>query len=918
MKQDKTKLAGVKSKLLVGSAALVSALFVSQTTSAGPMRAYFADEHNTTPTSPTGNRILEIDVASMSLVNSLDVPGILGHHADNGFNSKIYGVPKESGYLNVIELTKDQSGTTSMDLTKQIDLIHKPRSGDAYNAKYNVILMAAANRPMGSFINVETDEVVGTIGENVDCTLTDGTQLLSHADANTIAGATNYHCTSGSHGGTQVSGHPYWLTPDHAAIVDRTNNQISVYEVSQVGSQLTSTLLNHLPTRSTIHQIVPRDRTNLPLDQQADFYAVEEGSHTNSVDDYNGGVAHALLKLKLTTAGLQLERRMDLQRTEVLPKVQADRILNSCINIYRGTFSQALTGPSAQREAQYNTLFANEGITRNPDQDPNNDFPVDCFYPGIPGGHNADFGPNNRHLYVGMAGGAMSVIDVDRWKIANNIDIGIQTGPGHMCFSEKHDVGISSNHGFSTTFGRSMHRTIRYINSERPIGYYWVGLPFTRENIVNTAQSHTCYVDESEDNYYNFFTDGGVFYKINMAGVFNNPTNGSNALVVDSLYTGGIPIQGSYIDVDDIKLDTPNVPFAAVNDTASSNGDAITVDVLSNDTGTGLVIEEVDGATNGQTQIVSGQIQYTPTLGFSGTDTFWYGISSTGAANPAAWEWAAVTVTVTSVIQPLPLQANTDNASTTGDAITIDVLANDTGTSIRTGWVGDTIGGTLTVTNDIFTYTPNLGFVGEENFWYEVIDVTGQSTWGNVVITVTSGIAPNNVVANDDVATVGLGGSVTIDALSNDAGSNTEIYLVGTPWTGTATLINGNIVYTSDGTQTGDIEFWYGIKDPIWNDSYAKITVTIAAAGALVAADDVATVAAGGTVYIDAIANDSGAGIEVYAVDTPWTGTAVVENGMVKFTAPTNYTGPVKFSYGIKDQGPGWNDAYGYITVNVN
>ncbi len=151
---------------------------LSQSAFAGPVHAFYADEHNTTPTTPTGNRVLEIDIENMTLVNSLDVPGILGHHVDGGPNSKVYGVPKGSGYVNVIELRKDQNGTTSMQNTKKIDLIHMPRSGDAYNKKFNVVLMVARNRPMGSFINMETDEVVGTIGEDVDCTLTDGTTAV--------------------------------------------------------------------------------------------------------------------------------------------------------------------------------------------------------------------------------------------------------------------------------------------------------------------------------------------------------------------------------------------------------------------------------------------------------------------------------------------------------------------------------------------------------------------------------------------------------------------------------------------------------------------------------------------------------------------------------------------------------------------
>ena len=516
--------------------------------------AFFADEHNDQNNSSTGtgtgNRVIQVDLETMSIVNTLNVPGILGHHADNTYNSKLYAVPKGSNFINVVPLNRNTNNTITMRNTKQIPLTFKPRSADAYNSKYNIVFLTASNRPMGAFINVATDEVVGTIGEETDCTLTDGTQLLSHPDANTAEGALKYQCAldTQEHGGEQISGHPYWLTDDIAAIVDRSNKQISTYRVRQVGTRIEATLMNRVATRTSVHQIVPRDRTNLPASQQMDFYAVEEGVERVSANDYSGGVPHALIHLRLTNNGLRLERRMNLQRTEVLPKVKADRILNACVTIYRSTFGSALNGPSQEREDRYNALFAQEGITRSPDQDIYNDFPVDCFYPGIPGGHNADFAPNNKHLYIGMAGGAMSVVDVNRWKIANNIDIGIGTGPGHMCFSEKNDVALSSNHGFSDTFGnRAITRSIRYINSERPIGYYWIKIPFARENITNTAISHSCYVDESGDNYYNFFTDGGVFYKIDLSQVFNNPTNGGSDLVVDSVHTGGIPIQGSFI-----------------------------------------------------------------------------------------------------------------------------------------------------------------------------------------------------------------------------------------------------------------------------------------------------------------------------------------------------------------------------------
>jgi len=52
------------------------------------------------------------------------------------------------------------------------------------------------------------------------------------------------------------------------------------------GSQLKSRLVNHLPTRTSIHQIIPRDRTSLPSSQQADFYAIEERIYAKLHDVY--------------------------------------------------------------------------------------------------------------------------------------------------------------------------------------------------------------------------------------------------------------------------------------------------------------------------------------------------------------------------------------------------------------------------------------------------------------------------------------------------------------------------------------------------------------------------------------------------------------------------------------------------------
>ena len=527
------------------------------------VHAFYADEHNTSPNTPTGNRILEIDLENMSLMNALDVPGLLGHHADNGFNSKIYGVPKGSNFVNVIDLRKDDSGNTSMALTNQIELIHQPRSGDAYNQNYNVILMAAKNRPMGTFINVETDEIVGTIGENVDCKLTDGSNLLSHSDANTPQGANKYQCQHYDVGGNQISGHPYWLTTEYAAIVDRSNRQISVYNVWEENGQLKSRLVNHMPTRTSIHQIIPRDRTALSGSQQAEFYATEEGNQGN-VNNY--GIPHALLKMELTDNGLQIVKRMVLARSQGLSSIDASKLRDDCRSI-AADFSQS---PASSRYDAFTSLFDNMGLPSYIDQQTDVDFPVECLSGNLNGAHNADFSntfsPDNSLLYIGSAGGYMHIVNVNNWKVVNTVDTGglsqFKSGSGHTCFSPQKGLAIVTNHtaAYNTVIDMNTHRKITDVQ-----------LPFTKENIFNAVQSHTCYVDKAESNYYNFWTDGGVFYKIDL----------DSLEMVDSFYTGGIPIQGSYISLSNIKHaspddtppidDTPAIPAGEIRTSLPGN-----------------------------------------------------------------------------------------------------------------------------------------------------------------------------------------------------------------------------------------------------------------------------------------------------------------------------------------------------------
>lgn len=139
------------------------------------------------------------------------------------------------------------------------------------------------------------------------------------------------------------------------------------------------------------------------------------------------------------------------------------------------------------------------------------------------GGHNLYITPDASYLYGVTFTGGVFVVDSDTMDIYA-IFIASR-GAGHVNFREDGDYGVITNHGspFVTVFNYKTHGIIQQVN-----------LPFARENIASLVQSHSPYIEGKY--YYNFWTDGGVFFRVDL-----------DTLVMDrSLYVGGVPIQGNY------------------------------------------------------------------------------------------------------------------------------------------------------------------------------------------------------------------------------------------------------------------------------------------------------------------------------------------------------------------------------------
>ena len=125
------------------------------------------------------------------------------------------------------------------------------------------------------------------------------------------------------------------------------------------------------------------------------------------------------------------------------------------------------------------------------------------------------------------------------------------------------------------------------------------------------------------------------------------------------------------------------------------------------------------------------------------------------------------------------------------------------------------------------TYKSTAPYVGNDKFFYTMSTPNGRST-ATVFITV---IAPPPVAVNDSARTE-METPVTIDVLNNDdarGGGALTVKSVGTPRHGTATISNGQIVYTPEAGFSGTDTFPYTAATQFGTDT-ALVTVTIPAA----------------------------------------------------------------------------------------
>ncbi len=332
-----------------------------------------------------------------------------------------------------------------------------------------------------------------------------------------------------------------------------------------------------------------------------------------------------------------------------------------------------------------------------------------------------------------------------------------------------------------------------------------------------------------------------------------------------------------------------------------------------------LSVAVTGGPEYGMVKMESGgTFYYAPPKGWVGIDSFSYTITDADGDQ--------VSATLTIYVGPSAPVAINDTATVkAGDKVTIDVLKNDQHSDgeLKIETVIQPAHGSVEYDpyTRTFTYTADAGQAsGSDVFSYSIIDGYGQRS----TATVTIEIEGKTTGAVDDSAAVGVGGTISIDVLSNDqyAGGTVKVSVVNSPRHGKVQWDEDTrtFIYTAGNTIPRDADtFTYSITDGSGATTTAVVTVKIEGKPlGPIANDDHVTTPNTTPVTIDVLANDDAPGEKPPTVridSPPRSGKVELVDGKLVYTPDPSFVGSVSIGYSITD--PQGLQSTATVTVTV-
>ncbi|CAA0205274.1 Protein of unknown function precursor containing a C-terminal secretion signal. Putative adhesin [Tenacibaculum maritimum] len=331
-------------------------------------------------------------------------------------------------------------------------------------------------------------------------------------------------------------------------------------------------------------------------------------------------------------------------------------------------------------------------------------------------------------------------------------------------------------------------------------------------------------------------------------------------------------------------------------------------------------------------------VTYTPDPDFNGTDSFDYSVCDN--ASPANCTTSTVEITVI----PTPDSQNDDDETIEGTPIEVDIYANDNdiptnGSLVTTNPANGTVtindGGTPNdPSDDVVTYTPDVGFVGTDTFNYTVCNKTKPLVCTTSTVTVVVVPTPDS---QNDMANTTEDTPVIVAIYTNDSNIPTDGVLnITNPTNGTVTIDNGGtpndpsddiVTYTPDPDFNGADSFDYTVCDNASPANCTTSTVNVSVGATPDSQNDTANTTEDTAVTVDIYGNDNDIPTNGSLVTTnPANGTVTIDNGgtpndpsddVVTYTPDTDFNGTDSFDYTVCDNASPANCTTSTVNVSV-
>jgi len=326
-------------------------------------------------------------------------------------------------------------------------------------------------------------------------------------------------------------------------------------------------------------------------------------------------------------------------------------------------------------------------------------------------------------------------------------------------------------------------------------------------------------------------------------------------------------------------------------------------------------------------------LTYVPAPNFHGLDTF------TFAANDGTDQSAPATValTVTEVNDsPAPQpDLTTVGAATLITLPTAFLLTNDaagpfdeagqtlTVTSVTAGAGSH---GTVSLSAGVVTYTPDPGFLGAAVIAYTVCDngtMNGVAESRCVDSTLTIVLNGRPVAQGQSAETTRSAPLPFVLNATDPEGDALTFAIVAPPQHGTLSGTPPAVTYVASTGFVGNDSFTFRAADAYSTSSTATVSIVVKDLPPVTLGQDSSTVVVGGSVLVDVLPNDvPGTGTMDPATLTisslPTRGTAVVENGKVRYTPNGATAGTDGFTYRVCDTAGACGVAVVAVTITTN